>query len=1553
MKKRVEKYLEQVDGSEVAVIGMACRFPGANDLETFWRNLCEGVESITFLKDEEIEPSAIDPNETQNPNYVKAAALLDGVDLFDAAFFGYTPREAEVMDPQHRLLLECAWQALEHAGYNTETYDKAVGVFAGARTNTYLFNLISNPELVRSLGAFEIGLGNDLSFLTSRIAYKLNLRGPGYSIHTACSTSLAAIHLACQSLLLGECQMALAGGVAINVPQKAGYPYQLGGIVSPDGHCRTFDAEARGTLFGSGVGLVVLKRLEEALMNGDQIYAVIRGTAVNNDGALKASFTAPGVYGQEEVILEALANAGVAPDSLSYIETHGTGTALGDPIEIRALSKAFGAHTEETGFCALGAVKTNFGHLDAAAGIAGFIKTVLALHHKQLPPTLHFSEPNPNINFAETPFYVNDQLIPWETERLPRRAGVSSFGIGGTNAHIILEEAPVIAETRPSRPWQMLPISARTETALEAATTNLVHHLRHQPELNLADAAYTLQVGRKPFKQRRFVVCHTAVDGSAALETLDRARVVTGYSEISDRSVAFLFPGQGAQYGQMGRGLYETEPVFRQVVDQCADLLKPHLGLDLRPMLYPTDEVAAAASPLDQTALTQPALFVIEYALAQLWLSWGVRPQAMLGHSIGEYVAACLAGVFSLPDALVLVAARGRLMQALPGGAMLAVALTKEALRPLLNDGLAIAAINEPQQCVVSGSYEAMAGLEQTLVAQEIDYRRLHTSHAFHSHMMEPMMDAFAAQLRQVRLREPQIPYLSNVTGTWITPAQATNPDYWLRHLRHTVHFAAGVETLLSETNHVLLEVGPGQTLSRLVRRHPAHKAAHLVISSLPSVRTQQPEQAFVLMALGQLWLADVKIDWEMFYATEWRLRCPLPPYPFEKQRFWVAAQLQVSGSNGIKPMLHSGKINKVADWFYTPSWKRTSALPPATFEAQPKTRWLLFGDDSVVSHQLEQALQGAGQALTVVTVGKTFHPVDDNRYTINPHQAEDYLTLLYRLHEAGKIPDMILHLWNMAPVLPENEYEAFAKAQWRGYYSLLFLAQALAQLHGVAPLQLWVIGANLHQVESQDVIHPEKATLLGPCKVIPQEYSHITCHSLDVVIQEGDAAATAGIVRQILAEVTAKTRDLTIAYRGRRRWVQTFEPITWSGSFENAPSLRQNGVYLITGGLGGVGHILATYLAQSVRARLVLTGRTDLPPREAWAEWLNTHNEQDRVRQKIEQVRALEALGAEVMVASVDVTDEAGMRALINAIEARFGALHGVLHAAGVTSGSSVFTPLSGIGIAESETQFGPKGYGLYVLEKMLQGKPLDFCLLFSSNAAILGGLGFVAYAAANAFMDAFAIDRHHHKQLPWLSANWDHWPEETRQFTGFQTSMDQYTMTRTESEQAFRLVTAMVAEGHVVVSTGDLLSRLRIWIERDLERDAIFSSNGAAAHPRPALAKVYVAPRNEDETTIAHIWQQILGLEKVGVDDNFFDLGGHSLLATRLVARLRDIFQMELPLAKFFETPTVAGIAAAIQETRAATEDEDKMEILRMLAELSDEEAEAMLQQQQFGYE
>src|SRR5437588_4762341 len=826
---------------ETAIIGMAGRFPGARSVQEFWQNLQDGIESISFFSDEELESATAAGSAA---NYVKAGAVLEDIEQFDASFFGFTPREAEIMDPQHRIFLETAWEALENTGYDPQTYRRRIGVYAGVGMKTYLlFNLNANYELIESVDPLKMGISNEKDHLPTYVSYKLNLRGPSVSVNTTCSTSLVAVHLACQSLLNGECDMALAGGVAITVPQKTGYFYQEGGIASPDGHCRAFDANAQGTIRGNGVGIVVLKRLADAITDGDTIYAVIKGSAINNDGSLKVGYTAPSVDGQAEVIMEAQAVAGVEPETLTYIEAHGTGTPLGDPIEIAALSQAFRAGTEKKGFCAIGSVKTNIGHLDAAAGVAGLIKTALALKYQLLPPSLYVEQPNPKIDFANSPFYVNTKLSEWKTGETPRRAGVSSFGIGGTNAHVVLEEAPLGEPSGKSKPWHLLILSAKTDTALQNVTTRLVEHLKQYPDLNLADVAYTLQIGRRDFAHRRMLVCHDLEDALNALEAMDSKRVFTAIQEDKDRPVVFMFPGQGAQYVNMALELYQIEQTFREQVDLCSELLQPHLRFDLRNAIYPDKEqIDEASHQLAQTAITQPALFVIEYALAQLWMKWGVHPQAMIGHSIGEYVAACLAGVFSLEDALALVAARGQMMQKLPGGTMLAVPLSEKQLYPLLNKHLSLAAINGPSRCVVSGPVDNVVELEHQLSQQDVSYQRLHTSHAFHSDMMDPILGSFAEHVKEVSLKPPKVPFVSNLTGTWITAAEATDPGYWARHLRQTVRFAEGIHTLLREPDRLLLEVGPGQTLSTLARQHPSRMAQQAVFSSSGHVRDESSD---------------------------------------------------------------------------------------------------------------------------------------------------------------------------------------------------------------------------------------------------------------------------------------------------------------------------------------------------------------------------------------------------------------------------------------------------------------------------------------------------------------------------------------------------------------------------------------------------------------------------------------------------------------------------------------------------------------------------------------
>jgi acyl transferase domain-containing protein len=875
----------------VAIIGMAGRFPGAKNLEEFWRNLRDGKESILFFSDEELRGSLLDgPPPKDNPNWVKARAILEDADWFDAAFFGVDTKEAEIMDPQQRLFLECAWEALENAGYNPDSYGGLIGLFAGSSTSTYLLsNLLTNRDRIKSLGGFQIRLANDEDYLPTRVSYKLNLRGPSLNVQTACSTSLVAVCLACQNLLNYQCDMALAGGVSIAFPQKKGQLYEEGGILSPDGHCRAFDADAAGTASGEGIGIVVLKRLSDALADGDSLCAVIKGCAINNDGALKLGFTAPSVDGQAEVIAMAHANAGVNPETITYVEAHGTGTPMGDPIEIAGLTKAFRAETGAKGFCAIGSLKTNIGHLDAAAGVAGLIKTVLALQHGQLPPSLHFQQPNPKIDFAGSPFYVNDRLRDWKPGPTPRRAGVSSFGIGGTNAHVVLEEAPALERPGQSRRWQLLLLSAKTESALDAATANLAKHLKAHPEINHADAAFTLHVGRKPFGHRRMVVCHSLPEAVEALTLRDPKSIVTGQASASETPVAFMFPGQGPQHANMARELYETEPVFRQQVDRCCELLKPHLEFDLRTILFPgADQVEETARQFTRTAISQPAIFVVEYALAQLWMSWGVHPQAMIGHSIGEYVAACLAGVFSLVDTLALIAARGRLVQKQPGGAMLAIGLPEQETRPLLGRRIALAEVNGPALCVASGPFDAIEVLEKKLHDRKVACRRLQTSHAFHSEMMEPVMHVFMTKVRKLELNSPQIPFVSNLTGYWITTPEATNPNYWAAHLRQTVRFADGLAELVRGRNGILLEVGPGQTLTTLARQHPAATAGQVLIASLGDAKERSLDQASMLNALGRLWLAGLAVPGPGFYAQERRHRLPLPTYPFERKRYWV-----------------------------------------------------------------------------------------------------------------------------------------------------------------------------------------------------------------------------------------------------------------------------------------------------------------------------------------------------------------------------------------------------------------------------------------------------------------------------------------------------------------------------------------------------------------------------------------------------------------------------------------------------------------------------------------
>lgn len=868
--------------TQIAVIGMAVRFPGARTPAEYWRNLAEGVESVVRLP------------VPDGARHQPAGGLLDDPDCFDAEFFGYAPREALIIDPQHRVFLECAWESLEYAGYDPARYPGAIGVYAGCSQTEYGAVLRSRKDspLLRDIGGYEMRLGSGLDFLTTRAAYKLGLRGPAVTVQTACSTSLVAIHLASQALLAGECEMALAGGATVHVPAYCG-EYSENGILAADGRCRAFDAAAAGTVGADGVGVVVLKRLADALDDGDTVHAVVLGSAINNDGTDKIGFTAPSVTGQAQAVAAALRVAGVASDTVGYVETHGTGTPLGDPVEIAALAEAFRAVRAATAAappprCWIGSVKTNLGHTDAAAGVAGFIKTVLALSHRRLPPSLHFEKPNPAIDFAATPFAVNTRLREW-TSAGPLRAGVNSLGLGGTNAHAVLQEAPATVPARPTRTWRLVPLSGRTRRAPAVLAAGVADQLAAEPAADLGAVAWTLQNGRRHHGHRTFAVAEDATALARALRALPGTVGPAGAG--APQPLAFVFPGQGGQYVGMTGQLYAHEPTLRACVDECARLFAPVLCTDLREVLHAAPDDASAALRLQPMTLAQACVFTVEFALARLWQRWGVVPDAVAGHSLGAYAAACVAGVFDLPDAVALVGARGRLLQDLPPGAMIAVSLSESDLRELLEPGLAVAAVNSPDQCVVSGPRDAVARFADALETRGVEVRRLRISAAAHSVLVDPVVAAFHDKVAALRSHPPSVPVLSDHTGTWLTDDQARDPGYWAAHLRGTVRFdAALAELLRGPVRHALLEVGPGRALTSLARRHPAYHRAGLLLTSLPHATQDEPEAAHLLRAAGRLWQDGRDLDWPGLNDGERHRRVPLPTTPFQRSRFRVDA---------------------------------------------------------------------------------------------------------------------------------------------------------------------------------------------------------------------------------------------------------------------------------------------------------------------------------------------------------------------------------------------------------------------------------------------------------------------------------------------------------------------------------------------------------------------------------------------------------------------------------------------------------------------------------------
>ena len=1529
-----EDHPEQGDpiAADIAVVGMAGRFPRAPDLEAFWSNLRDGVECVRFFSPEELEQAGVDPAVSEAPQFVAARAVLDEADHFDADFFGLSPKEAELTDPQQRLFLESAWSALEDAGCDPARFDGLIGVYAGADVNGYtLRNLLFSGDGLQAL------IGNDKDYLATRVCYKLDLHGPGVSVQTACSTSLVAVQTAVQGLLGYQCDVALAGGVGVAFPQTGGYLYQEGGILSPDGHCRPFDAEAQGTVGGDGVGVVVLKRLEDALREGDSIHAVIKGAAVNNDGAMKVGFTAPSVQGQVEVISMALAGAGVEPDTIDYVETHGTGTALGDPIEVSALTQVFRARTEHKQYCAIGSLKSNVGHMNSAAGVGSLIKTILALRNRQIPPSLHFTAPNPRIDFADSPFYVNAELRDWPRNGRPRRAGVSSFGIGGTNAHVVLEEAPERAAVPANRPWQLLTVSARSEAALDTACERLAAHLENHPEQPLADVAYTLQSGRRLFAHRRWVVARDHQEAITRLRSPEVQRDASLVREPRDAQVAFLFPGQGAQSVNMARELYQGEPAFRAELERCLDLLSAEMGRDLRPVLFPeAGGEEAAAAELEQTSLTQPLLFAVEYALARLWRSWGLQPTAMLGHSLGEYTAACLAGVFSLEDGLKLVAARGRLMQAMEPGAMLSVPLSEVELRgrfPEQESGLAVAAVNAPARCVLSGGFANVEAVERRLQAEGVVSKRLHTSHAFHSVMMEPMLEAFREVVAGIELSPPTIPCISNVTGGWLSDDEATSPDYWVRHARMAVRFSDGLAELTQEGGRVLLEVGPGGSLAALAGNRTGERVE--VVTSLPGPRDDSAATPYILDALGRLHCLDLPIDWTAVHGGAGRRKVSLPGYPFERQRYGMewSGVVVASASIAAAAAAPLEKGSDPARWLYRAGWKR-GALEVGGGEAA-SGRWLLLLD----GEGRGRSLLPADLEVVEVRPGDGFEREAADRYRIDPAVRDDYQQLFQALAEEGGVPSRIVHL---ASLVDEGDAAANCLGPIR-------IAQALGAHNDDRPVTLDIVTGGLFEVIGDESLHPERATLLAPAQVIPREYPHLRCRLFDLALP-ADHGAWAESGERLWPELSVEsTAPVIAAYRGRHRWLPSYDAVAPEAVTGRPPRVREGGSYLITGGLGTIGLTLADYLVRCGATNLVLTSRSGLPAPEEWDGWLDHHDERDRISAQIRGVRALEALGAEVLVVGADVADREQMAAVVEQARERFGRIDGAVHCAGIIDPRELLRPIKETEAEHLALHFRPKVDGVRVLEQVLPDD-LDFCALCSSLSTVLGGVGFTAYAAANHYLDTFAARKAAQGGFPWIAIGWDGWLSRDEAAASVdQGPLARFSLTPEEGAKVFDHILRRPPTDRWVVATTDLQARIAFGeLRHEAEETTAEETAGDDAHDRPDLDTEYVAPRNELEREVAEIWKAVLGFDRIGVHDNFFRLGGDSLAAIQLGSRLREAFDVELTVHSLFDEPTVAALAErieALREEGAGESEEELLKKLEMVENMSEEQVAEML--------
>nr|AAT70108.1 CurM [Lyngbya majuscula] len=1573
MRSRLEA-VNKAKTEPIAIVGMACRFPGgANDPSTYWRLLHDGIDAIT-----PVPPHRWDVNAHYEPNpeipgkaYTKQGGFIEQVDQFDPLFFGISPREAISLDPQYRLLLEVTWEALENAGQTwTNLKNSKTSVFMGVSTDDYAS--LSNPILI-----------NNRSLGVGRISHLLGLQGSNIQLDTACSSSLVAIHLACQSLRSGESNLALVGGVNLILSPISTIGRCTMKALSPDGRCKTFDAAANGYGQAEGCGVVVLKRLSDAITDGDLISALIRGSAINHDGP-SSGLTVPNGMAQKQVIQQALSNARLEPHQVSYLEAHGTGTALGDPIEIEALAAIYGKNRPVDQPLVVGSVKTNIGHLEAAAGVSALIKVVLALQHQEIPPHLHLKQPNPYVDWDKLPIKIPTSLMPWNCEAKPRIAGISSFGISGTNAHLLLEEVPELikgqkakgkSENDLERPLHILTLSTKTEKALEELVSRYQNHWETYPELAISDVCYTANTGRAQFNHRLAVIASGSEELTQKLRQHTAGEEVVGVfsgkvpNSGSESKVAFLFTGQGSQYLNMGRQLYETQPTFRQALDTCDHILRPYLDNPLLEILYPQDAQKSNDSPLDQTGYTQPALFSIEYALLKLWESWGIKPNVVMGHSVGEYVAATVAGVFSLEDGLKLIAARGRLMQGLPaGGEMVSVMASEskvlETLKAMsLEDKVAIAAINGPESIVISGEAEAIRAMATHLESVGIKTKQLQVSHAFHSPLMEPMLAEFEAVANQITYHQPRIPIISNVTGTKADKSIAT-AQYWVNHVRQPVRFAQGMATLHQQGYETFLEIGAKPILLGMGKQCLSPDVGVW----LPSLRHGVDEWQQILSSLGQLYVQGAKVDWSGFDRDYSREKVVLPTYPFQRERYWVETsinqqQVVCSGepnlqgtpegtSTTIVKLLSQGntkelaeKVEKTSDlppeqlkllpdllaslsqqhqqelarlttkkWFYKVQWISQAIKPQRNKSNNQVCHWLILTDSKGLGKSLATHLQQLGNECSVVYQADNYQNYEPGIYHINPSHPQEFEQVYQTIFENGKLPlQKVIHLWSLDTASEQDlTTETLEQAQLWGCGSTLHLLQTLVKNPNSTPPKLWMITRG-----TQPVLSPtEKLTvatspLWGLGRTIASEHPQLWGGLVDL-----DPQGSEDEVEVLLQQIIDSQKEDHLAVRNRKIYVarllkhipQESQPL----------SLRSDATYLITGGLGALGLKTAAWMAEKGARNLVLISRRQ--PSE----------------QAQQTIQSLEELGTQVKVLSADISVESDVANILEQIQTSLPPLLGVIHAAGVLDDGL----LQQTNWERFTKVMAPKVNGTWNLHKLTQHLSLDFFVCFSSMSSLLGSPGQGNYAAANAFMDAVV---HYRREmgLPGLSINWGGWSEggmATRLASQHQNRMQTAGISLISPEQGIQVLEELVRTqstaqvGVLPVDWSVLAKQFSSANPSSLLLELLQQETSSEKTDERILEKLQAAPITERQDILKNYIQLVvaktLGINpsKISTDDNFVELGMDSLMGMEVVNKLSGDLDFIIYPREFYERPTIDSLtqylSAELSEDNLATQ-------------------------------